>query len=235
MQRREFLKWSLNIGALCFLQTTGVSCSSKGSSSKVLTLPDLPYKPDALEPYISEETITLHHGKHHRGYIEKANRLIAGTSYEKQSLEEIVLGSAKKDQTAIFNNAAQAYNHSFYWNSLDPKGGGQPKGTIKAAIDKSFGSYNQFAEMFRQTATSQFGSGWTWLILEGDKLTLLNTSNAHTPIAQGKKPLLTLDVWEHAYYLDYQNKRGDYVQAFLEHLVNWSFAEANLELASKAS
>lgn len=234
MNRRDFLKWSVNIGALSILQAAGLSCSSKGSSSQSLVLSDLPYAPDALEPYISEQTVALHYGKHHQGYVNKANRLIAGTPYAKQSLEEIIIGSAEKEQTAIFNSVAQAFNHSFYWNSLDPNGG-KPEGAIKEAIEKSFGSYDQFAEMFLKCATSQFGSGWTWLVVEGDKLTLMNTSNADTPIALGKKPLLTLDVWEHAYYLDYQNKRGDYVQAFLKHLVNWSFAEANLASVQKAS
>jgi superoxide dismutase, Fe-Mn family len=235
MDRRDFLKWSLNIGALSLLQTAGFGCSSKRSSTSAVVLPDLPYEPNALEPYISKETVALHYGKHHQSYVEKANRLIAGTPHEKQSLEKIIINSAEKGQTAIFNNAAQAFNHEFYWNGIDPKGGGKPSGAIQESINKSFGGYDQFADAFFQSAMSQFGSGWTWLIAEGDKLTIMNTSNADTPIASGKKPLITLDLWEHAYYLDYQNKRGEYIQAFLTHLVNWSFAEVNLASALKAS
>ena len=235
MNRRDFLKWSMNIGVLSLLQTAGLGCSSNGSKAAAVEYPDLPYAPDALEPYISKQTVEFHYGKHHQSYVEKANRLITGTPHEKQSLVEIIRSSAEGKKTAIFNNASQAYNHSFYWNSLSPKGGGPPKGAVKEAITKSFGGYDQFAEAFLQSATSQFGSGWTWLVVEGDKLTILNTSNADTPITTSKRPLLTLDVWEHAYYLDYQNKRGDYVQAYLEHLVNWSFAEANLTSAFKDS
>ncbi len=233
MDRRDFLKWSLNIGALSLFQAAGLGCSSKGRSSSAVLLPDLPYAPDALEPYISEQTVAFHYGKHHQGYVEKTNRLIAGTPFEKLSLEEIIRGSSEKKQTAIFNNAAQVFNHSFYWKCLTPKGGGEPKGAIKAAIKKSFGSYEKFTDAFFQSAISQFGSGWTWLVAESDKLTILNTSNAENPIVKGKTPILTLDVWEHAYYLDYQNKRGNYVQAFLNHLVNWSFAEANLASEQK--
>ena len=231
MHRRDFLKWSINIGVLSLLQAAGLGCSSKGSKAAALEYPDLPYTSDALEPYISSQTMAFHYGKHHKSYVEKANHLIAGTPHEKRSLEEIIRRSAEENNTAVFNNAAQAYNHNFFWNSLSPKGGGEPKGVVKEALAHSFGGYDQFAEAFLQSATSQFGSGWTWLIVDGDKLTILNTSNADTPIAMGKRPLLTLDVWEHAYYLDYQNKRGDYVQAYLEHLVNWSFAEANLASA----
>ncbi len=233
MNRRDFLKWSMNIGVLSLFQTIGLGCSSTGSKAVVVEYPDLPYTPDALAPYISERTVAFHYGKHHQSYVEKANRLIVGTPHQRQSLEEIIRSSAEAKETAIFNNAAQAFNHSFYWNSLSPDGGGKPQGKIKEALEESFGGYDHFAEAFLQTATSQFGSGWTWLIVEGDKLTIQNTSNADTPIAMGKRPLLTLDVWEHAYYLDYQNKRGDYVQAYLEHLVNWAFAEANLASVKK--
>lgn len=235
MNRREFLKWSINIGALSLLQTTGLSCSSKKTSRETVKLMDLPYATDALEPYISKQTVSLHYGKHHKGYVEKVNRLITGTPHETQSLEEIIISSAKNGQTTIFNNAAQVFNHRFYWNSLRPNGGGQPEGAIKDAIKKSFGGYDQFAEIFHKFATAQFGSGWTWLVAEGDKLTLLNTSNADTPVVTNKHPLLTLDLWEHAYYLDYQNKRGAYIQAFLKHLINWPFADSNLMSVLKDS
>jgi superoxide dismutase, Fe-Mn family len=235
MNRREFLKWSINIGALSLLPAAGLGCSSKKTSIETVTLMDLPYATDALEPYISKQTVSLHYGKHHKGYVEKANRLITGTSHETQSLKQIITSSAKNGQTAIFNNAAQVFNHSFYWNSLRPNGGGQPEGAIKDAIVKSFGGYDQFAETFCKFATAQFGSGWIWLVAEGDKLTLLNTSNADTPIVTGKHPLLTIDLWEHAYYLDYQNKRGAYIQAFLKHLINWPFAETNLMSVIKDS
>ncbi|MFM8533927.1 MAG: superoxide dismutase [Acidimicrobiia bacterium] len=193
------------------------------------TLAKLPYDESALEPVISAKTISLHHGKHHAAYIEKLNELVAGTDYEHLSLDEIVRKSAKieKDK-AIFNNAGQAWNHDFYWQSMNPKGGA-PAGKIKDAVQASFGGLKEFKEAFTKAAVAQFGSGWAWLVKGKDgKLKITTTSTADTPIPHGETPLLTADVWEHAYYLDYQNKRPDHVKAWLDKLVNWSFAEKKL-------
>lgn len=196
-----------------------------------IALPKLPYAEDALAPVISANTISFHYGKHHATYVKTLNELIAGTPYEGKSLEEIVVASAKdKDAAAkkIFNNAAQAWNHDFYWHSMTPKGGA-PTGKIKDALEKSFGDLATFKKQFGQSAAGQFGSGWAWLVKGKDgALTIETTSNADTPIAHGGTPLLVADVWEHAYYLDYQNRRPDHVTAWLDKLVNWSFAEKNL-------
>lgn len=196
-----------------------------------IALPKLPYAEDALVPVISANTISFHYGKHHATYVKTLNELIAGTPYEGKSLEEIVVGSAKdKDAAArkIFNNAAQAWNHDFYWHSMTPKGGA-PTGKIKDALEKSFGDLAAFKKAFRSAAVGQFGSGWAWLVKDKDgALKIETTSNADTPIAHGGTPLLVVDVWEHAYYLDYQNRRPDHVTAWLDKLANWSFAEKNL-------
>jgi len=193
------------------------------------TLPPLPYADDALSPAISANTIGFHYGKHHQGYVNNLNQLVAGTPLADQPLDAVVRATAgKADQVAIFNNAAQVWNHSFYWNSLRPKGGGKPTGTLAELIDKSFGDFDQFKAEFAKAASSQFGSGWAWLVRDGDKLIVTKTGNADTPIARGQQPLLTIDVWEHAYYLDYQNRRADYVAAVLDSLINWDFAAQNL-------
>jgi Fe-Mn family superoxide dismutase len=196
-----------------------------------IALPKLPYAEDALAPVISANTISFHYGKHHATYIKTLNELIAGTAYDGKSLEEIVVASAKdKDAAAkkIFNNAAQAWNHDFYWHSMTPKGGA-PSGKIKEALEKSFGGLDAFKKAFHQAAVGQFGSGWAWLVKGKDgALKIETTSNADTPIAHGGTPLLVADVWEHAYYLDYQNRRPDHVTAWLDKIVNWSFAEKNL-------
>jgi Fe-Mn family superoxide dismutase len=196
-----------------------------------IALPKLPYAEDALAPVISANTISFHYGKHHATYVKTLNELIAGTPYEGKSLEEIVVGSAKdKDAAArkIFNNAAQAWNHDFYWHSMTPKGGA-PTGKIKDALEKSFGDLAAFKKAFGLAAVGQFGSGWAWLVKDKDgALKIETTSNADTPIAHGGTPLLVADVWEHAYYLDYQNRRPDHVTAWLDKLVNWPFAEKNL-------
>lgn len=199
------------------------------------TLPKLPYAEDALAPVISAKTISFHYGKHHATYIKTLNELIAGTAYEDLSLGEIVARSAgAKDAAArkIFNNAAQAWNHEFYWHSMTPpngKEGGAPAGKIKDALEKSFGGLDAFKKAFSQAAVGQFGSGWAWLVKGKDgALKIEATSNADSPIARGDTPLLVADVWEHAYYLDYQNRRADHVAAWLDKLVNWSFAEKNL-------
>ncbi len=197
-----------------------------------VSLPDLPYAHDALEPYVSKQTLQFHHDKHHRAYVDKTVGLIKGTEHEKAALEDIVRATAAGGG-ALFNNAAQAWNHGFYWNSLAPKGGGKPNGAVARAIDESFGGYDALRKAFTEAATGQFGSGWAWLVLAGSRLEVVKTANADTPLVHGQVPLLTIDVWEHAYYLDYQNRRPDYVTGFLDHLANWQFANANLAAAGR--
>jgi Fe-Mn family superoxide dismutase len=195
----------------------------------MFTLPELPYAQNALEPHISANTLSFHHGKHHKAYVDKANELVKGTPLEGASLEEVIMASAKDpSKAALFNNAAQIWNHTFYWNSMKPNGGGKPTGNIAKLIEKDFGSYDKFAEAFKNAGATQFGSGWAWLVLVGVVLKVIKTPNADLPMAHGQKALLTMDVWEHAYYLDYQNKRPDYMTVFLDKLVNWEFAEKNL-------
>lgn len=193
-------------------------------------LPTLPYADDALEPYYSAKTIGFHYGKHHKTYVDNLNKLVSGTELESMSLVEIIhLAAGDSGKIAIFNNAAQVWNHTFFWNSMRPGGGGLPTGKISKLIDTSFGGYEKFAEAFKATAVGRFGSGWGWLILDGEQLKVVATLNAETPLTTPMKPLLTVDVWEHAYYLDYQNRRPDFVQAFLDHLVNWDFVNQNLD------
>jgi len=190
-----------------------------------IELPPLPWAADALAPHISKETIDFHYGKHHQTYVTKTNELIANTPNAGKSLEEIV----KSAQGPLFNNAAQVWNHTFYWHSLKPKGGGKPTGAIATAIDESFGGYDQFRKDFADAATTQFGSGWAWLVRDGSKLKIVKTPNAETPLTTAAKPILTIDVWEHAYYIDYRNARPKYIDTYLDHLVNWDFANANLK------
>ncbi len=189
-----------------------------------IELPTLPYAKDALAPHISPETLDFHYGKHHQAYVTKLNELIAGKPEASKSLEEIV----KSSQGAMFNNAAQVWNHTFYWHSMKPKGGGQPTGAIAAEITASFGDYDTFRKQFVEAALTQFGSGWAWLVKEGGKLKVVKTPNAETPITTAAKPILTIDVWEHAYYIDYRNARPKYADTFLDQLVNWDFANKNL-------
>jgi len=188
------------------------------------TLPPLPYPMDALAPHISKETLEYHYGKHHQAYVNNLNKLVAGTEFEKLSLEEII----KKASGGVFNNAAQVWNHTFYWHCMSPNGGGEPTGAVATAINKAFGSFAEFKEKFTQTAIATFGSGWAWLVQDssGD-LKIISTSNAGTPMTEGLTALLTCDVWEHAYYIDYRNARPDYVGAFWS-LVNWEFVEKNM-------
>ena len=187
------------------------------------SLPPLPYAMDALTPHISKETLEFHYGKHHQTYVTNLNNLIKGGEFENATLEEIV----KKSAGGIFNNAAQIWNHSFYWNSLSPKGGGAPTGPLATAIDKKWGSFEEFKKAFQTSALGNFGSGWTWLVKKADgSVDLANTSNAATPLTGADKPLLTCDVWEHAYYIDYRNARAKYLDAFWN-LVNWDFAAKN--------
>jgi superoxide dismutase, Fe-Mn family len=186
-------------------------------------LPDLPYAMDALQPHISKETLEFHYGKHHQTYVTNLNNLIKGTEFENMALEEIV----KKSSAGMFNNSAQVWNHTFYWYCLKPNGGGQPSGALADAINKKFGSFDEFKKQFTQTCITTFGSGWGWLVKNTDgSIELMSTSNAQSPITSGKTALLTCDVWEHAYYVDYRNRRPDYVAAFWN-LVNWDFVAKN--------
>ena len=194
-------------------------------------LPPLPYPETALEPFISADTLRFHHGKHHQAYVTALNNLVKDGPLASKSLEEIVrTTTSEKDEakTPIFNNAAQHWNHGFFWHSMKPNGGGAPAGDLAQRIDRDFGGLDKFKEMFQSAAVGQFGSGWAWLIAEPNELRIMKSSNAMNPIAIDKKPLLTCDVWEHAYYLDYQNRRPDFVRVFLDRLVNWDFAAANL-------
>ncbi len=198
-------------------------------SSSLMLLPSLPYADNALSPVISAHTIGFHYGKHHKGYVENLNKLIAETEYADMPLEKILVSTAgKADKTAIFNNAAQAWNHTFYWRSLRPKGGAAPSVPLKQKIVSAFGSLDACKKELAAAAMAQFGSGWAWLVLDGDKLRVVKTSNADTPMTTGMKAILTIDLWEHAYYLDYQNKRADYVNAVLDDLMNWDFAAENI-------
>ena len=190
----------------------------------------LPYAQDALEPYISGRTMSFHYGKHHQTYVDNLNKLVAGTPMATQALERIVQDTAGvPDKAAVFNNAAQVWNHTFFWQSMKAGGGGKPAGRLLAQLEKSFGSFDEFKKAFVAAALAQFGSGWVWLVQDGDALKIVKTPNADTPLAHGQIALLTCDVWEHAYYLDYQNRRPDYVQTFFDQLVNWDFAAANLK------
>lgn len=193
-------------------------------------LPPLPYAANALEPHMSANTFSFHHAKHHNAYVTNLNNLIKDTDLASKGLEEIikaVAGDASK--AGVFNNAAQVWNHTFFWSSMKPGGGGKPAGDLLARIETDFGSFDKFKEDFKNAAVTQFGSGWAWLVEEKGTLKIVKTGNADTPLAHGQKALLTVDVWEHAYYLDFQNRRPDYVQTFLDHLANWDFATANLK------
>jgi len=194
-----------------------------------IELPPLPYDKSALEPHVSARTLEFHHGKHHAAYVTNYNTMVKGTEYEDRPLEEVIKavhGDASK--AGIFNNGAQVWNHTFFWNCMSPNGGGAPSGDLAARIDSDLGGFDKFKEDFKQAAVTQFGSGWAWLVLDGGKLKITKTPNAETPLATGQTPLLTCDVWEHAYYLDYQNRRPDFVQTFLDKLVNWEFVAKNL-------
>jgi Fe-Mn family superoxide dismutase len=194
-----------------------------------INLPELPYGKDALAPFISANTLDFHYGKHHKTYVDNINKLIDSTDLAKKSLEEIIIIAAKDTSKAgIFNNAAQVWNHSFYWQCLKKAGGGAAKGAIAAKINSTWGSFDKFAEELKNAGITQFGSGWAWLVQDGNDLKITKTGNADTPLAHGQKPLLTIDIWEHAYYLDYQNRRADYLSAVIQNLINWDFVNANL-------
>ncbi len=195
----------------------------------MITLPDLPYAIDALEPALSAKTLGFHHGKHHSAYVANLNKLIDGTDLASKSLEDIILQTVNEPgKAAIFNNAAQIWNHTFYWHSMKPEGGGLPTGQLLKKINADFGSTDSCVEKLKNAALTQFGSGWAWLVVKNDKLEVIKTANADTPLAHGLKPLLAVDVWEHAYYLDFQNARGSYLDAFFKNLVNWDFGQSNL-------
>jgi superoxide dismutase, Fe-Mn family len=197
-------------------------------------LPELPYDLSALEPHISARTLEFHYGKHHQGYVTKLNELVQGQNLESFSLEEVIKRTAgDSSKIAIFNNAAQVWNHTFYWHCMTPQGGGLPSPDIKAKIDDSFGSLEQFKKEFKEAAMTQFGSGWAWLIADQGKLKIVKTGNADLPLAHGQHALLTCDVWEHAYYLDYQNRRMDYVDIFMNELINWDFVAQNYIQSTK--
>ena len=218
--RRDLLK-SAAAGVVAVPFVLGTRAQAAAREHK---LPELPYPRDALAPLISKETLDFHYGKHHAAYVTNLNKLLPGSDFEEASLEEIV----KKAKGPIFNNAAQVWNHTFYWNCLAPKGGGEPEGNLAEAIQKAFGSFAKFKEQFTKAATGQFGSGWAWLVQNAEgKLAVVATGNAGNPMTEGLKPLLTCDVWEHAYYIDYRNRRPDYVEAFWK-LVHWKFVAAQL-------
>lgn len=195
-------------------------------------LDPLPYADSALEPYISQRTLTFHYGKHHQGYVNKLNELTKGKSFEKKTLEQIMQETAgKADMATIFNNAAQVWNHDFYWKSMRPAGAKVPSEELLKYLEDSFGSLDDFKAEFKEVAVSQFGSGWAWLVKDEDQLRIIKTSNADNPLVHNLIPLMTCDVWEHAYYLEYQNRRIDYVNTFLNHLINWDFIDHNLAQA----
>lgn len=205
------------------------SCSLANQDKYPFILPDLPYQHNALEPYISAKTFEFHHGKHHLTYVNNLNKIIENDSEKKLlSLEELIIKSVNNpEMVGIFNNSAQVWNHSFFWHSMAQNGGGKPDLPIIQAIEKEFGSFEKFLEEFKATGLSQFGSGWVWLVKEQNKLKIVKTSNAHTPLTDGNICIICCDVWEHAYYIDYQNKRADFIDVFLNKLVNWEFANNN--------
>jgi superoxide dismutase, Fe-Mn family len=225
LSRRDFL---VNSSAV-FLTAAFAGFPGSGWAAATHGLPPLPYAENALEPVISANTISFHYGKHHKAYVDNLNKLIAGTEFADMPLEKIISATYERpDKVGIFNNAAQTWNHTFYWRSMKPKGGGEPPAALKQKIEASFGGVDKCRTELANAAVTQFGSGWAWLVIDGDKLRVVKTGNADNPITQGMKPLLNIDVWEHAYYLDYQNRRADYVNGVIWKLINWEFAAGNL-------
>jgi superoxide dismutase, Fe-Mn family len=208
-----------------------VSRAAASGNSPVFSLAPLPFAPESLEPTISARTLGFHYGKHHQGYVDNLNKFVAGTPWANgKTLEQVIVESMTiPDKIAVFNNAAQVWNHDFFWKSMKPGGGGKPAGRLSECLVKSFGGLPEFKAAFLAAALAQFGSGWVWLVQEGDNVKIVKTSNADTPVAHEQRALMTCDVWEHAYYLDYQNRRKDFVEAFLDHLVNWDFAASQMK------
>jgi Fe-Mn family superoxide dismutase len=214
------------------IQAAGTTCAGPKmirAAATAFTLPPLPYAENALEPAISARTVRLHYGKHNKGYVDTLNQLVAGTPFAAMSLEELILSTARKPEHArIFDNAAQAWNHAFYWRSLRPAGNRAPPLALEACVDSAFGRLEELKQELGSAATMLFGSGWAWLVLDGAKLRVVKTGNAETPLTTHMKPLLAIDVWEHAYYLDFENRRADYVKRVIGELINWDFASENL-------
>lgn len=209
--------------------STTQAFQSVAQQTHPFVLPPLPYSTDALADVISEDTLLVHYGKHHKTYVDQLNKAIEGSGFEASTLEEVIRRTAHEPASAsLFNNAAQAWNHSFYWHSLRPQGGGEIPAQLRQMIDQSFGSVDQFKQALASAATGHFGSGWAWLVQDGDQLRVIATHDADNPLTRGMTPLLAIDVWEHAYYLDFQNRRVDYVNALIDKLLNWDFAQANL-------
>ena len=227
MSRRGFLGGALAGSAVLAAGSSGFP--GIGRAAPAFELAALPYPENGLEPYISARTLSFHYGKHHRGYVDKLNLLAQGSNLADMALEKLIKHTAGKPESVdVFNNAAQAWNHAFYWRSMRPKGGGAPRGELLAKIEAAFGGFEGLKTQLAMAAATQFGSGWAWLVAENGALKIIKTSNAERPLAAGQVPLLTIDVWEHAYYLDYQNRRAEYIEAFLSHLINWDFMEENL-------
>jgi len=227
--RRQFLLGAASLALAAGLGGVSPRSWAQATPTGPFTLMKLPYPENGLDPVISANTIGFHYGKHHQGYVDKLNKLVAGTELADMPLAKIVTETAgKADQTAVFNNAAQVWNHDFYWASLKPGGGGEPPAELAGLMEASFGSVDACKQELEKAALGQFGSGWAWLALDGDKLIVAKTGNADNPMTKGLKPLVNVDVWEHAYYLDYQNRRADYVKAVLDKLINWGFAAENL-------
>jgi Fe-Mn family superoxide dismutase len=232
LTKRECFKLVAGLAAAVALPFPAIAKTLKKENPMSFVLPELPYAKDALEPHIGAKTLEIHHGKHHQAYITNLNNLLKDSPLELKSLEDIILDAAKDPAKAgIFNNAAQVWNHTFYWHSMKPQGGGKPTGELAKKIDADFGSYDKFVEEFKAAGATQFGSGWAWLVLDKGKLKVTKTGNADLPLAHGQTALLTMDVWEHAYYLDFQNRRPDYISTFLDKLVNWELAAQNLKHA----
>jgi superoxide dismutase, Fe-Mn family len=232
LSRRGLLAAASTAAALSMIKVASGAtpgANATGAVSGPIKQPPLPFADNALDPVISANTLSFHYGKHHKTYVDNLNKAIAGTPYADMSLEKMITGTyGKADQTAIYNNAAQTWNHNFYWKSLKPGGGGEPPAALKQKIEAAFGSVDNCKKELLTAATSQFGSGWAWLVQDGGKLAVVKTGNADSPQVKNQKALLTIDVWEHAYYLDYQNRRADHVTAVLDKLINWGFAAENL-------
>ncbi len=238
LSRRELLTVGAAAAATLLANTSKADRNITAPTPAIATTPTatgpfmlmkLPYPDAALAPGISANIISFHYGKHHKTYVDKTNELVKGTDLAGKSLEDIIRATTgRPDKVPLYNSASQVWNHDFYWKSMKPKGGGAPSGELGKRITTDFGSFDAFAKAWTEAATGQFGSGWAWLVEEAGKLKIVKTGNADNPIAMGKKPILTIDVWEHAYYLDYQNKRADYVKAYLDTLANWTFAAENL-------